>query len=440
MLEALRDIWNGLSVLQQDVVGLAALLLPALILGLFLLRGFGTGPLTRGIIRRHLGISVIFVGLIAVSVALGTGLISQERALRSGSAAAAAPFDLIIAAPGSEVTAMLAAVYLQPARVRLVDGEAFDRVARNDSVTLAAPIAFGDSFEGNPVVGTTSDFADQLSDGLAEGRAFRRIDEAIAGARANIEIGAAFEPAHGHGDAAQEGVHGDFTYTVVGRMSETGSPWDTAILVPIESVWEIHGLANGHGPDWNGRLGPPFDPTAFPGTPAILVTADSLAATYTLRAEFSTQTTMAFLPGAVLARLHALLGDVRQVMSVMALVTQVLVAVAVLAGLLILSRLVSRQLALLRALGAPNRFIFALVWGVSAALVVTGAVLGLGLGVLAAEVISRIVSAQTQVAVNASIGWREIHLVAGFVTITVFLALVPAALATRRGVIDDLRR
>ena len=439
MHDGVSGLWSRLSVLEQDIATLFLLGRPALLLGIFLQRGYATGPLTWGLIRRYSRVCVTFVALIAVSVALGTGLISQERALRSGTASAAAPFDLIVAAPGSEMTAMLAAVYLQPARVRLVDGTIYDRVARHESVTLAAPIAFGDSFEGRPVVGTTTAFVDHLSGGLAEGRAFRRIDEAIAGARAKIDIGAAFAPAHGHGDAAVDGAHGDFTYTVVGRMSETGSPWDTAILVPVESVWEIHGLANGHGPDWGGRLGPPFEPTAFPGTPAIIVTADSLAAIYSLRSEFSTDTTMAFLPGAVLARLHALLGDVREVMSIMAIVTQGLVAVAVLAGLMILSRLVSRQLALLAALGAPNRFVLAVIWGTSATLILTGALLGMGLGVWAADIIGRIVSTRTDIDVSATLGWSEVHLVAGFASTTILFALVPALFITRREIVDDLR-
>ncbi|MEL7344591.1 MAG: ABC transporter permease [Pseudomonadota bacterium] len=439
MPEALTAFWNTLGVMTQDIVLLVALLFPACIIWLVTMRGYATGPLLRGLMRRHAGVASVFVALIAISVAIGTGLIAQERALRQGSAQAAAPFDLIVAAPGSDVTAMLAAVYLQPARVELVDGAAFDRVWRHENVAMAAPIAFGDSFEGAPVVGTISAFIDHISGDLPEGRMFRRDDEAVAGANARVQIGATVSPAHGRGDDAQEGAHGDFAYTVVGRMAPTGSPWDRAILVPIESVWSIHGLSDGHGPDWDGRLGPPFDPSAFPGTPAILVRPQALWATYALRSEFSDGETMAFFPGAVLARLHGLLGDVRQVMTVLAIVTQVLVGVAVLTGLLILSRLLARQLALLRALGAPNRFVIGLMWAFSSVLVVTGAGLGLGFGVLAAQAISSVVSARTEIAVSASLGWPEVHLVAAFVSITVMLALIPACLTMRRGVIEDLR-
>ena len=34
--------------------------------------------------------------------------------------------------------------------------------------------------------------------------------------------------------------------TIVGRMRPTGTPWDRAIVVPIEYNWSVHGLGTGH--------------------------------------------------------------------------------------------------------------------------------------------------------------------------------------------------
>ena len=327
---------------------------------------------------------------------------------------------------------------LEPTALPLLDGEIYDLVDSHEQVALAAPLAFGDSYEGAPVVGTTADFVEYLSDGLASGRMFETIEEAIIGARVALDIGDRFEPVHGDGSQGVLDEHGA-VLEVVGTMPMTGSPWDQAILVPVEQVWDVHALPIGHGPDWDGTLGPPFDPANFPGTPAILVRADTLWANYSLRSEFTTDRTMAFFPGTVLAGLHALMGDVRQVMSVLAVTSQVLVAVGVLAGLSMLTRLLARRLALLRALGAPSRFIFALTWSFATLLIAGGAVLGLLLGIVTTVVISNIVSEQTDILGTARLGWRELHLVAGFVSLTGLLSLLPAALATRRPVEADLR-
>lgn len=136
------------------------------------------------------------------------------------------------------------------------------------------------------------------------------------------------------------------------RLPRSSTPWDRAILVPVESVWAVHGLASGHAPDRADQIGPPFDAAYFPGTPAGIVCADELWANYALRSEFNRDAeTMAFFPGTVLAELYRVMGDVRQAMSLMTVVTRVLVAASVLLGLFILSRLFQRQTAMLRALG-----------------------------------------------------------------------------------------
>lgn len=439
MPDLISDAWQSLGPLTQDALWLALLLLPALVIGAIVLRGYRPGALVGALLWRYRWTNLTFVLLIAVSVGIGVGLIAQERGLRKGTARAADRFDLIVAAPGSEITMMFAAVYLRPSDVPLLDGKAYNEIATADQVDLAAPIAFGDSYLDSPVVGTTSGFIDHLAGALAEGRMFTNTSEAIAGAAVALGLGARFTPAHGVGDSAEEDAHAGAELIVVGRMPATGSPWDRAILVPVESVWEVHGLSNGHAPERAGQLGPPFDEDWFPGTPAVLVRAEALWANYALRSEFTRDDMMAFFPGAVLAQLHALMGDVRQIMSVMAVLTQVLVTAGVLTGLIVLARLFARRLALLRALGAPGRFVFAVVWAYAASLIALGSLLGIAIGWIAVRVISAAVTARTDILVQATLDWPEMHLIAAFFSFTVLLALLPAFMAMSRDIITDLR-
>jgi putative ABC transport system permease protein len=424
---------------MQDLMTAALLLLPGLATGLIVLRGYAPGHLVRAMLRRFSVSNVVFVCLLAVSVAIGVGLTAQERGLRQGSARAAAAFDLIVAAPGSEITVMLAAVYLQPSDVPLLTGDQYAAISADPDVALAAPIAFGDSYQGAPVVGTTADFVTHLAGDLAEGQIFTTSTEAVAGAFASVPVGESFTPAHGHGDAAEDAAHAGASYTVTGRMAPTGSPWDRAILVPIEGVWEVHGLANGHALAAGDQIGPPFDAAFFPGTPAVLVRADALWGNYALQSRYTRPDMMAFFPGTVLAQMHSLMRDVREAMSLLAVVTQVLVTVSILAGLVILTRIFARGLALLRAIGAGRRFVFAVVWSYSATLIAAGSLLGLGLGWLAAMGFSRVITARTDVLVTATVTWTEVQLVAGFVSLTLILALLPALAATRRQLLTDLR-
>ena len=422
----------------QNALVLAGLLAVPLAIGAALLAGFAPGAILAGLLRRHAGIAATFAALVAASVALGAGLVAQERGAREAAARGAAAFDMIVAAPGSQTEAMLAAVYLRARALELLDGDAFARVEGTRGVALAAPLAFGDSLpSGGAVVGTTAAFAAHLAP-LVQGRMFETPWEGVAGARAPYGPGDAVTPRHGHGEAAEAGAHGTGVYTVTGRLAPTGTPWDDALIVPAEGVWAVHGLAAGHAdPD---AIGPPWDPALFPGTPAIVAVADSLPGAYAARAALDREGTMAFFPGAVLADLMGIFGDVRRAMSVMAGAAQLLVGLAVLAGLVILARLLAPRLALLRALGAPRRLVLGLVWAMAAGIVGAGCAAGLALGWLAALVIARMASGATGLDVPARLGWAELHLAAALFAAATLAALVPAALAARRPPADDLTR
>ena len=381
------------------------------------------------------------MALVALSVGLGVGLIAQERGLRQASARVAAKFDLILAAPGDEIAMLMATVYLQPTDAPLLDGAIWDQVNRAAGNTaLTAPIAYGDSWQGHPLVGGVAPFVTHLAGDLAEGRMFATNWQAVIGARVSLSVGARLSPAHGEGPAAEHDAHDGVEFEITGRMAPTGSPWDDAIITPIESVWLTHGLGNGHTDSETDRIGPPFDPAYFPGTPAILIATPDLAQAYGLQAQFATERTMAFFPGAVLARLHGLMGNLREVMSVLSLGTQILVAASVMAGLIVLSRLFARRLALLQALGAPARMIFALVWAYAALLLGLGAALGLGVGLVAVRGLSAVLSARSGLLIQPHLGWSELHLVAAYFTLALLVALVPAALALTRPVTQELRR
>jgi putative ABC transport system permease protein len=430
MLEAVLDLWDGLSNGAQDAVTLVALLVPMAVLAVWLSAGYAPARVVTALMRRYLWVNVVFAVLISLSVAMSVGLLAQERALREGSALAARKFPMIVSAPGSELTIMFAAVFLDPTAVPLLRGDAYNALATHPRARFAAPLAFGDSYRGAPVIGTTADFAEHLSDGAIDGRLFETPYEAISGAALSLPLGHTFTPAHGLGDSAEEGLHDDII-TIVGRLPPTGSPWDRAILTPVEGVWLIHAMGDGHGGD-GSKIGPPYDPVLFPGTPAAIVVPRTLPDAYALQAEFNSRTdAMAFFPGTVLAELYNVMGDVRGAMSVMATLTQGLVAASVLVGLFMLARLYRPQLVLLRTLGAPARFIVAIVWWQAALLLLLGAALGLGLGVGAAAILSQVVSAETGIAISAQLGWPELHLAAGFVTLVSIASVVLGLRAVR---------
>ncbi|MCB8822157.1 ABC transporter permease [Microvirga rosea] len=384
--------------------------------------------------------STVVVLLIASATGLGVAVNLQERALRLGSARAAEGFDLVIGAAGSETQLVLSAVFLQLAPLPLMPGSILQKLSADPKVEMAAPVGFGDSFDGMPIVGTSAAFIDSRGHGkLTEGRIFRQISEAVVGAKVKLSIGDEIKPLHGLPDEGGH-THGELAYAIVGRMAETGTPWDKAILVPIEGVWRVHHLVDGHDdreehePEpasmTSIRIGPPWNNP--PGVPAIIVKAKTIADAYRLRAEYRRDATLGVFPAEVLTRLFATLGDVRSVLAAIAMTTQALVAAAVILVCTVHLSQRRKQLAVLRALGAPRRAVFGLVWVEILILVGLGVALGVGLGYAGARIFSGWLSATSGITGPIALNLEDLTLVAVLLLIAAVIATIPAAMAYRQ--------
>jgi putative ABC transport system permease protein len=417
-------------------------------------------PYVLADLRTGRATAAIVTVLIALSVAIGIGVSAQELAVRRAANAAADPFDLIVGAPGSQTQLLLSSVYLQPSAIGLVPGSVLQELAERPEVAFLSPLGFGDQYAGYPIVGVVPGFATRNGRaGLADGRVFAAIDEAVVGSRVRLDIGGEFTPVHGFLEGGIGSAHGDFAYRVVGRMEPWNSPWDSAILVPIESVWFIHGMGTGHaavdsifdptGPGHDAAtrelaslaIGPPWTAEVVPGVPAIAVEPATIRDAYVLRSEFRNRpTTTAIFPAEVLFALYALLGDASAILAVFSLATQLLVVMAVLVVVALTQRHKRASLAVLRALGAPRGYVLLAVWSGIAVQIVAGVLLGVGLGQALAWVLSIVASDQTGLSIVATVSAREWRRALALAAAALLLAFIPAIVAYRDQVADALRR
>lgn len=414
---------------------------------------FNPWPVVTADLRRSWAGAVAVLALIALAVGLGVAVSMQERALRQGSARAADPFDLLIGAPGSDTQLVLSTVYLQAVSLDLVDSSVLAELEADELVAFASPLGFGDNYEGAPIVGVTPAFARHLM-GDEDARVFERIDEALVGRDVDLETGQSFLPVHGLLAAEEGEAHEALTFRVVASLPRLGSPWDRAIVVPIEAVWWVHARPIGHRveeaalypgggaePDFGAvPIGPPWDADELSGVPAIVVKPATLAGAYQLRQAYrARQDTMAVFPAEVLIRLYNLLGDVRDLVALISVLTQVLVIGAVL--LAVLATLVQRRrlIGVLRALGASRGYVFATVWLNVALLLSAGSILGLGAGWLMAFAVGRLFETETGIALPVILSQSEVSLVLLIIGIGLVLASIPAALTYRSSVSAALR-
>ncbi|PRX08678.1 UNVERIFIED_ORG: putative ABC transport system permease protein [Martelella mediterranea] len=417
-------------------------------------------------LRRLWAGSAVIVLLIALATALGVTITLQERALRLGSARASEKFDLVVGAPGSETQLVLSSVFLQPSDLPLMDGDVLPALNEDPRVDWAAPIGFGDSYAGYPIVGTTTALINATVPGFSEGDIFAREGEAVIGSAVDLDVGAEIKPMHG---AAETGghTHTELVYHVSGKAEPTGTPWDRAILVPIQAVWHIHGLGHDdedehhhdddeageahdedhaaddaghehdedehHHVDANAPLDEDWHRGETPGLPAILVKPKSISDAYRLRQTYrEADGTVAVFPAEVLTRLYATLGDARQVLTAIAIGAQILVAGALLLVTVIHVSQRKREIGALRAFGAPRGAVFTIVWLELFSLVGLGILIGYIAGFLSARMISQSIMADRGIDMPVGFAASDAGNALILVIAAAILSALPAFLAYRQ--------
>ena len=421
-------------------------------------------------IRQRLATST----LTALSLALGVALVVAtlvtggivKRAFESG---AGLGYNMIVGAKGSPLQLVLNSVYLISKPIENIPWSTYQdflpAARRADgvdgrfagSVATAVPICMGDYFRGYRVVGTNADYFDRLAPAggafrFAAGRNLRddAFFEGVLGASVaealGLTVGDTFAPTH----AADDGpVHDPFT--VAGVLARTGTPVDRGVYVNMEGFY----LQEGHAKPLAGADAAPPAAAAQDGRPAplpaaqrevtaILVeTAAPAGMPPELMAMGLHQTlnegrdAQAAMPVRVIRELFDLF--VRPLELVLLLVTALVVLVSAI-GILVsmvgsaLER--SRDVAVMRALGARRGQVLATVLLEAILLAVGGGLVGwlLGHGLVAA--LGPWITANTGVPVSllSAAPLAELLLVPFLIGLAILAALLPALAAYRTDV------
>ncbi len=219
-----------------------------------------------GIAWRSIRQRLLTSGLTALSLALGVALVVAtlviggvvRDAFASGQGLG---YNLIVGAKGSPLQLVLNSVYLVSKPVENIAWDFYEdflpAANRRDgkdgrfagSVALAVPICMGDYFRSFRVVGTNAAYFDTLTVGdgrnftFATGRNFR--DDEFFGAvigitvakKLDLSVGDTIAPTHGADDGL---VHDPFTIT--GILARTDTPVDRGVYVNMEGFF----LQEGH--------------------------------------------------------------------------------------------------------------------------------------------------------------------------------------------------
>jgi len=356
--------------------------------------------------------------------------------------------DLVVGAKGSPLQLILSSIFHVDQPTGNIPREARALLARDPSVAGVVPLALGDNFRGYRIVGTDAGFMALYRLKIAEGRTFAAPMEAVIGAEVaratGARLGQKFVGSHGLSqEEGQEQGHDHAPFETVGILAPTGGVADRLILTKVESVWQVHGIAEDHDHhhDEAANAGDAHEhehePAAAAATgpqslepeyTALLVTYRNAAGAMRVPAMINRQSALqAAVPATETARLLDLLGASFEGLRVFAWLLAATGGLSILVALIGMVRSREGDLALLRVMGASRGQVFGTVMLEGMITASIGAVLGW----IAAHLL--IMAARANVPALAELGlaawrplWSELALALGVVVIGALAALVPA--------------
>lgn len=437
-----------------------------------------------GIAWRNIRQRALTSGLTALSLALGVALVVAtlvtggivKRAFESGSGLG---YNMIVGAKGSPLQLVLNSVYFISKPIENISWNfyeeflpAAERADATDgrfaaSTATAVPICMGDYYRSHRVIGTNAAFFSRLTRGngepyrFAAGENFTDADffGGVIGASVartlGLKVGDRFAPTHGADDGA---VHDPFY--VRGILARTDTPIDRGVFVNMEGFY----LQEGHAkPLSEGAMAdakeaaaarpqagpPPVDgqpqplPYAQREVTAILLETASLPGLPPELTSMGLRTTInegreaqAALPIAEIRQLLDLF--VKPLELLLLLVTTLVVivsAIGILVSMVGSSLERSRDVAVMRALGARRAHVLATVLFEAILLAGFGGLAGWGLGHAIVAVIGPWITTNAGVSANVLSGsWAEALLVPFLVVLAIAAALIPAIAAYRTDV------
>src|SRR5690606_16500707 len=181
--------------------------------------------------------------LLTASVAIISLLILLQQQFENKFSKNIEGVDLVMGAQGSPLQLILSAVYQLDSPTGNINYKEAEVWMKHPFVETAIPLAFGDNYLGYKIVGTTEDYITKFDGKFAQGKIFEKNFEVVVGAKIaqnlGMKIGDEFFGSHGESQA-EEHVHDNYAYKIVGILEPTDKVIDNLILCTIESVWAVH--------------------------------------------------------------------------------------------------------------------------------------------------------------------------------------------------------
>lgn len=311
--------------------------------------------------------------------------------------------DLIVGPRTSQINLLLSSVFRIGDSSNAISQSSVEDLANHPMVNWVVPIALGDSHKGHRVMATTADYFQYFKFGakqpltFKQGKVFEQHFDLVLGAdianKYGYELGTEIVLSHGTGVTSFT-HHEQTPFTVVGILNRTGTPVDQTLHVSFEGLHhmheepqhekraheghddhEEHDEAHEHKGHDDHEEHAHEEPAQEGDEVAVEHDHDhKVSAVFVgLKARFASlvmqkwandykgEALSAIMPGVALSQLWRMVGSVETVLQVISVLVLITTLIGLSTMLLATMRERTKEIAILRVLGASPMFIFMLI-------------------------------------------------------------------------------
>jgi putative ABC transport system permease protein len=398
--------------------------------------------------------ALLAVASIALSVMLLLGVEKVRTGARQSFADTISGTDLIVGARTGGIQLLLYSIFRIGNATNNITWASYQEIARQPEVAWTVPLSLGDSHRGFRVLGTSRAYFEHYryrrTNALtfAAGKPFSDLFDAVIGSQVakalGYKVGDKVVIAHGLGSVSFV-AHDDKPFRIAGVLAPTGTPVDRTVHVSLAAIEAIH-------VDWQSGSRQPgpgstvsevrkldLEPKAI--TAALIGLKSRLMAFRLQRAinDYPREALTAVLPGVALQELWGLVGVAETALSA---ISWMVVATALLGlATMILTTLNERrrEMAILRAVGAPPRTVLALLSVEAGLVTLTGVLAGLALTYLGLVAFRPLIDREygLYIAIDPPT-WGEMTMLCTIVLAGVLAGFIPAIRAYRLSLADGM--
>ena len=183
--------------------------------------------------------TILAVLLTTFGISISIILVQFENHIKNRLINDGKKIDIVVGAKGSPLQIVLSSIYHIDLPTGNIPFSSLKTISEDPLVEKVIPLALGDNWKNNRIVGTTHEYIEHYGAKLDKGRNWQKAFEVVAGSSVKINLNQEFSGSHGLVDSNDMHDHGE--YRVVGVLKPTGTVLDRLLLTSVKSVLQIHG-------------------------------------------------------------------------------------------------------------------------------------------------------------------------------------------------------